>query len=95
MLRAMAGPDASGAPLRRAKPRLRPLPPDDLGDTARQLRWRTTPARDGQQLNEPRTPLRWAWHPFFQRGDFLVTPIMPTTAFAHDQRPLRQRRIAV
>lgn len=68
---------------------------DDDSDAARQLRWQTMPARQAQRLNEQRTRLRWAWQRFFERWDLLVTPIMPTTAFAHDHRPFGQRRIAI
>lgn len=69
--------------------------PDDPSPAARQARWQTMRARDWKRWNEARTRLRWAWHDFFQRWDFLVTPIMPTTAFAHDHAPFGQRRITV
>ena len=71
------------------------LDPADTGPLARQLRAQTMRARDWQRLNEQRTQLRWAWHRFFERFDFVLMPIMPTTAFAHDHGPFGQRRIAV
>ena len=72
------------------------LPLSCLASTAtRQARWQTMRARDWKRWNEARTTLRWAWHDFFQRWDFLVTPIMPTTAFAHDHAPFGQRRIMI
>jgi amidase len=69
--------------------------PDDRSPAVQQARWQTMRARDWARLNEERTRLRWAWHAFFQQHDVLVTPIMPTTAFAHDQRALGERRIRV
>ena len=69
--------------------------PDDRSPATLQARWQTMRARDWKHLNEARTRLRWAWHAFFQRWDFLVTPMMPTTAFAHDHAPFGQRQITV
>ena len=71
------------------------LDPKDASDTAAQLRAQTLRARDWSRINEARTQLRWAWHRFFADWDFLITPIMPTTAFAHDHRPNAERRIEV
>jgi amidase len=68
---------------------------DDESPRARELRWRTMRARDWSQFNEERTKMRWAWHRFFQKFDFLLTPIMPTTAFPHDHRPEGQRTLDV
>ena len=67
----------------------------DQGPAAMQLRWQTLRARDWMRLNEQRTQLRWAWHRFFQQHDFLLTPVMSTTAFPHDQGPFGQRSITV
>ena len=71
------------------------LDPSDRGAPARQLRAQTVRARDWLHMNEQRTRLRWAWHRFFERHDFLLTPVMPTTAFAHDHAPFGDRRIEV
>lgn len=59
------------------------------------LRWQTLRVRDWARLNEARTQLRWAWHRFFQKWDFLLTPIMPTSAFAHDHSPENGRAITI
>jgi amidase len=67
----------------------------DAGPAARQLRSQTMRLRDWQRLNEARTRLRWAWHDFFERHDFVVAPVMSSTAFAHDHGPLDQRGIDV
>ncbi len=67
----------------------------DHGPAALVLRAQTLRARDWQRLNEQRTQLRWAWHRFFERVDFLVMPMMPTTAFPHDHMPAEQRSILV
>jgi amidase len=71
------------------------LSPADQSPAALQTRWRTIRMRDWGTLNEQRTQLRWAWRRFFQDYDFLVTPVMPTTAFAHDHRPEGERTIDV
>jgi amidase len=69
--------------------------PNDDRPALRQARWQTMRARDWSRMNEARTRIRWAWHRFFQDHDVLITPIMPTGAFAHDHRPFGERRIAV
>lgn len=71
------------------------LDPNDRSPLAQQTRWQTLRARDWSRLNEARTRIRWAWHEFFKTYDFLITPIMPTTAFAHDHSPFGQRVIHV
>ena len=51
--------------------------------------------RDWLRAHEQRTQLRWAWQRFFQDHDFLLAPIMPTTAFAHDHRRFGERTLQV
>ena len=67
----------------------------DRSSAAMLLRWQTLHQRDWQAINEQRTRLRWAWHRFFEQHDFLLAPVMPTTAFAHDERPFGQRQVLV
>jgi amidase len=69
--------------------------PDDQTPLVRQARWQTMRAREWGQRNETRTQMRWAWHRFFERFDLLITPIMPTTAFAHDHRSHGKRQIRI
>jgi len=69
--------------------------PQDRSPVAQQARWQTLRARDWVRLNESRTKLRWAWHRFFERHDVLITPIMPTSAFAHDHKAFGQRTIDI
>ncbi len=71
------------------------LDPGDTRAGAQQVRWQTMRARDWARLNEARTKIRWAWNAFFQKHDFLITPIMPTTAFPHDHAPVGERSIAI
>lgn len=78
-----------------AQARAAALAADDDSDRARQLRWQTMPARRWHHLNEARHRIRLAWHAFFQTHDLLLTPIMPTPAFAHDHRPFGQRTLAI
>lgn len=70
-------------------------PANDTSPLVRQARWQTMRAREWGQRNEARTVLRWAWHRFFQRFDLVITPIMPTTAFAHDHGSPGKRRIRI
>ena len=71
------------------------LDPADSSPGAMQIRWQTLRARDWARLNEQRTRLRWGWQRFFERFDFLLAPIMPTSAFAHDQADPALRSISV
>jgi amidase len=71
------------------------LPAADRSPAALLLRAQTMRARDWQRLNEARTKIRWAWHRFFEHFDVLIAPVMPTTAFAQDERPFGERSILV
>ena len=71
------------------------LPDSDTGEAATVVRAQTMRVRDWLHLNEARAKLRWAWHDFFKDYDFMITPIMPTSAFAHDHRPFGERCIDV
>lgn len=71
------------------------LDPQDQGDAAQTLRAQTLSARDWGRVNEGRTRLRWAWQRFFERWDFVLAPIMPTTAFPHDHSAPHQRTIDI
>ena len=71
------------------------LAPADHSPAAMVLRAQTMRARDWQRLNEARTQIRWAWQRFFEQVDFVIAPIMSTTAFAHDHAPFGQRSIDV
>ena len=78
-----------------AEARAAGLRADDQGAMARVTRAQTLRHRDWLRLNETRTRLRWAWHAFFEQHDFLIAPIMPTSAFAHDHRRFSERTMAV
>lgn len=69
--------------------------PDDRSVATQQARWQTQRVRDWARINEARTKIRWAWHRFFEQFDFLLTPVMPTSAFPHDHAPFGQRTVAV
>ena len=64
-------------------------------ESAQVLRAQTLRARDWQRLNEQRTQLRWAWHRFFAQHDFLIAPVMSTTAFPHNHAAFGERSITV
>jgi amidase len=70
-------------------------PPGDRSPAVTEARWQTLRTRDWGRYNEARTKLRWAWRRFFDQTDFLITPVMPTTAFRHDHGPEGARRLDV
>ena len=39
--------------------------------------------------------MRWAWRRFFDQVDFLITPVMPVTAFPHNHGPEGERVIDI
>lgn len=51
--------------------------------------------KDWTRYNEERTHLRWEWHEFFKSYDVVIAPIMATSAFEHDHRPMWERTIMV
>ncbi|MBL6752073.1 MAG: amidase, partial [Nevskia sp.] len=69
--------------------------PDDHSLVAAQARAQTMRSRDWAALDEARARLRWAWRRFFDEVDFLIAPVMPVTAFAHDHSPADTRRIDI
>ena len=71
------------------------LQESDTGDAATVVRAQTMRVRDWLHLNEARAKLRWAWHDFFKDFDFMITPIMPTSAFVHDHRSFGERTIDI
>ena len=71
------------------------LAADDTSELARVLRAQTARVHDWAPLNEARAGLRWAWHDFFKEFDFMITPIMPTSAFPHDHGNFGGRRIQI
>ena len=71
------------------------LPANDTAEAATVVRAQVMRVRDWLHLNEARARLRWAWHHFFTDFDFMITPIMPTSALAHDHRSFGERTIDV
>jgi len=69
--------------------------PDDQSQNVAQARLQTMRFRDWVRLNEQRQRLRWAWAKFFEDVDFLITPVMPVTAFPHDHGPEGARRVRI
>ncbi len=71
------------------------LDPNDDSAAARVFRSQVASFKLWKQNDERRSHLRWKWHEFFREYDLLLMPIMPTTAFKHDHRPLGERTITV
>ena len=64
-----------------------PSCPTSRAETMRHRTW--------GQLHEARTRLRWAWKAYFQEVDFLITPVMPVTAFPHQHGPEGSRTVEI
>ena len=75
--------------------RAKALTSADTDERANMLRDQTLSVHDWTTLNEARARLRWAWHAFFKDHDFLITPIMPTSAFVHDHSNFGGRTVMV
>jgi len=71
------------------------LDPQDDSEAAQVFRAQTSSFKTWKAYNERREHLRWHWHQFFERYDVLITPVMPTAAFEHDQRKFSDRTIRV
>jgi amidase len=95
LLRAASASRMPQAAFDKLSARAQALVPDDQGGRAQMLRDQTISLHDWTTLNEARAKLRWAWHDFFKDFDFMITPIMPTSAFAHDHGNFGSRTIAI
>jgi len=71
------------------------LPDSDQSVGASVLRAQVASFRDFSKHNEARTHIRWGYHRFFQQYDVLLTPMMATAAFPHDQSDTAGRSITV
>ncbi|MEM9623311.1 MAG: amidase [Pseudomonadota bacterium] len=71
------------------------LDPNDQSQGAKVLRAQVSSFKDWGAANELRHKLRWQWHEFFKEYDVLITPIMATAAFPHDQRKFGERTLMV
>ncbi|MDA1073399.1 MAG: amidase [Proteobacteria bacterium] len=71
------------------------LDPDDTSTGAQVKRAQIASFKEWKRNDEARSHLRWKWHEFFKTYDVLITPIMATAAFPHDQRKFGDRTISV
>jgi amidase len=51
--------------------------------------------RDWVLTDFARTAIADGWHRFFRDWDIVLCPVMPTTALAHDHRPMAERIVMV
>ena len=89
---AMRMPDAEYESLKRY---VADLDPNDNSNGAKVLRAQVSSFKDWGAANEARHQLRWQWHEFFKDVDVLITPIMATAAFEHDQRKFSERTLMI
>ncbi len=73
----------------------RELDPRDTSRAAAMARALVLDHRSWLRHEAERGRLRAAWRAFFAEWDVLLCPIMATTAFPHDDRPLSQRTVCV
>lgn len=71
----------------------RGLPAGERGPDAMELRGLVLSHRDWLAAHRVRIRLMHEWRQLFQRWDLVVTPVLPTRAFAHDHTDMRTRRI--
>ena len=71
------------------------LPAENTSLAATVQRAQVARFREWLANHEQRTQLRWQWHEFFARFDIVLAPIMSTSAFPHDHRPLGERTVMV
>ena len=95
LLMAAIGSRTPPAPFAASVARANALQADDPSELARMLRHQTLRLNDWTVLDEARARLRKGWQVFFQDHDFMITPIMPTSAFAHDHGPFGGRTITI
>lgn len=72
----------------------RGLPAEASGPDALELRSLVLSHRDWLAAHRVRIRLMHEWRQLFQRWDVVVTPVLPTPAFAHDHTDMLSRRIA-
>lgn len=71
------------------------LSDQDQSERAQLLRLQTMRHHQWAGLHEQRAQLCAAWWVFFEAHDFMITPIMPTSAFAHDHGRFGSRTVLV
>ena len=71
------------------------LDPSDQSDAAKVFRAQLSTFKTWKAFDERRNHLRWHWHEFFNSYDMMLSPVMPTAAFEHDQRRFGERTIKV
>ena len=71
------------------------LPKGDSDRETMRLRAMVATHRDWIQVHRRRIALSHQWREFFRTWDLVLCPILPTVAFAHDQRKMQERRLDV
>jgi amidase len=95
LLFAFIGADMPDAAYERMGETVRNLRPDNASLTATRLRGMVAPHRDWVAADRTRTALMEQWRAVFRAWDIVLAPVMPTTAFPHDQSPYHLRRIVI
>ena len=71
------------------------LPKSDGDRETMRLRAMVATHRDWIRAHRKRIGLWHQWHEFFCSWDLVLCPVLPTVAFAHDQRKIQERRLGV
>jgi amidase len=95
LVNAIVGAGAPDAMYEENKRRAAELDPGDTSKPAVIARTLVLDHRAWLRCDAERTRLREQWKSFFEDWDILLCPIMATTAFHHDHRPVAERTLAV
>ena len=71
------------------------LPAEDQSPGARRQRALVSSHRDWMRAQRARLAISHQWRQLFREWDVVVCPVLPTTAFPHDDAPIDQRTIDV
>lgn len=92
---ALLGANLSDAAYRAQRERVARLPSAERGLETLSGQALVASHRDWLRAHRMRTFISHQWRQFFQAWDVLICPVLPTTAFPHDDTDMRSRRIDI
>jgi amidase len=95
LVNSIVGAGLPDAAYEASKQRAAALDPGDASKPAMAARTLVLDHRAWLARNAERTRMRRQWRSFFEAWDVLLCPVMATTAFRHDHRPLEARTLTV
>src|SRR5258708_23532212 len=95
MLSAIFAADYPDDVYARLQSRAAALPPEAASVSATRLRGNVMSYREWVTADRMRTGITDRWQRLFREWDVVLCPVMPTSAFAHDQSDMAGRRMSV